>query len=323
MASIIDVSSVASHIPNNVSHICVAISGGADSLCLTLLLHELSIISKRFDLVACFVDHKLRPESSTEILPIIDILRSYGIRHDVLEWHHSIIKGNVQAKARDARYQLLLDYCYRNNIECLSMAHHMMDQWETFFMRLSHGSGLSGLSCMKGISSNGDCIIVRPLLGYTRVDIETTLLYKYNITGQQFVRDPSNDSCKYERVRWRKRYAVMDEYGLSSYSINTTINRLQRANDCLDWITQNICKQIFYDMLKCMHHNAFLQVHPELQSRLLIMIIRKCGYTKHISYCLLDSICQQMRDDAFVATTLCGLIFRKVHHFIAITQEHR
>ena len=71
-----------------------------------------------------------------------------------------------------------LKILYSKKIKIILTGHNLEDQVETFFIRLSRGSGLKGLSAMKNVSNlNNDIKISRPLL-----DIKkelTTKLSKY------------------------------------------------------------------------------------------------------------------------------------------------
>ena len=73
-------------------------------------------------------------------------------------------------------------------------AHNLEDQVETFFIRLSRGSGLAGLSAMKSLNKIGKNVkLFRPFL-----DTKKNFLIKVkkNIFGTYF-KDPSNDDKKY------------------------------------------------------------------------------------------------------------------------------
>ncbi|GHT90811.1 hypothetical protein FACS1894122_02020 [Alphaproteobacteria bacterium] len=67
--------------------ICVAVSGGSDSMSLLVLAHAWA--RKRNFVVSCVtVDHKLRPESASEALFVRDFCQSIGLEHHILEWNH-------------------------------------------------------------------------------------------------------------------------------------------------------------------------------------------------------------------------------------------
>ena len=158
----------------------VAVSGGPDSLCLAyfgkIYLSELE--NKVHFLI---VNHKLRKESDKESLRVKKILEKKGITAKILSWKGKIPKSNIQRKARDMRYSLLSDYCYKKNIKFLMTAHHLDDQIENFFIRLLRGSGLAGLSSMEeNIAYNDNLKIIRPLLDFKKKDLENITLSFFN-----------------------------------------------------------------------------------------------------------------------------------------------
>ena len=301
----------------------VGLSGGADSLCLTMLANEYAT-EHGVNLYACIVDHKLRPESSTEILPTIEILKQNSINYKVFTWEHSAeITGSIEQKARKARYEFLYQYCHETGADVLMTAHHALDQWETFFMRLSRGSALKGLTSIKSVSSFNDILLVRPLLQFSPDDIKETLKQRFNITD--YVKDPSNEQDVYERVRWRKAYNELSEkYGLNIKSINKTIERLNIANDCLDEMVnaylQEFLKGEYIDMSK------YKGLHLALRIRILEKIIYKLSPKgKHlISYFLLQKLADEICKKNFTAANLSGLIFRRDRtKNIKVFTEHR
>ena len=72
----------------------------------------------------------------------------------------------MQSEARKVRYDLLTSFCKKKKkIKVILTAHNFEDQVETFFIRLSRGSGLHGLSSMKEINTiTKKIVLVRPLL---------------------------------------------------------------------------------------------------------------------------------------------------------------
>lgn len=178
--------------------IAVAVSGGADSLALTLLAAEAGCA-----VVALTVDHRLRPESAKEAEYVAKLLKKRGIEHHILTHKQRLPKSNVQAWARDVRYRLMLDFCHQHRIGALMLAHQREDNIENFFLHLERGSGLKGLAGMKPVSEREGVRILRPLLEVPRAELEG-YLKKKRIT---WVDDPSNESDKYRRSELRKALA--------------------------------------------------------------------------------------------------------------------
>ena len=304
-------------IPDEFHNFVVALSGGADSLCLTLLLNKFCQ-NNNYKIAACIVDHKLRPESSSELIPIIKILEDNDIEHKIMVWQHSDITGSIELKARKARYELLLEYCGSRQSNCLCTAHHGLDQWETFFMRLSRGSGLKGLTGIHTITNMQNIKILRPLLKFRPEDIKQTLIEQFGYNN--YVRDSMNYDKKYERVRWRQSYELLSKY-LDIKHINLSITRLQRANDCINEVTKQYFEMLFDGT--CLKLNEFSKLHLELQCRILEMIVRYFNPNKQIiSYDLLERMAQKITSNKTV--NFCSLIFKYSKKNIKIFKEgHR
>ena len=190
----------------------LAVSGGADSLCLAYFaqLYSLEFNNKAHVLI---VDHKLRKESSQEALKVKKILLKKKIYSKILKWKGKIPKSNIQKNARDMRYALLSNYCLKNKVKYLITAHHGDDQIENFFIRLLRGSGLSGLSSMpEKIKYNKNLKILRPFLKFEKRDLKYVTLNYF----KTYIKDPSNKNEKFLRVRIRRYRKNMEKEGLDT-----------------------------------------------------------------------------------------------------------
>lgn len=181
--------------------IAVAVSGGADSLCLMFLVHRWA---ERLGgrAIGLTVDHGLRPESADEAAKVGAWLDARGIFHHVLSWPGAP-GGNLQARARAARYRLLGEWCRDAAVPHLATAHHREDQGETLLLRLARGSGLDGLAGMAAISERDGLRVLRPLLSVPRERLRATLREE----GQPWIEDPSNDDPAFARARIRATLA--------------------------------------------------------------------------------------------------------------------
>ena len=97
------------------------------------------------------IDHGIRKDSSKEAVKVKKLLKKHKISLVVLKNEEKINK-NIQAKAREIRYKLLLNFSKKKRAKYILTAHHSDDQIETFLIRLSRGSGVQGLSSMNTIS---------------------------------------------------------------------------------------------------------------------------------------------------------------------------
>ncbi len=206
--------------------VCVAVSGGGDSMALALLLDRWAR-ARGGRLIALTVDHQLRTDSAVEARQVGDWLSVQGICHHILKWHDPRATSALQENARAARYALMENWCRDNGILHLFLAHNAEDQAETFLMRLDKGSGPDGLSAMSAVTERRHCRLVRPLLSVSGRELRAFL----GDQGQDWVEDPSNQNDRFERIRWRR---MMTEQGLSSDGICRAAERYGQARGVLE-----------------------------------------------------------------------------------------
>ncbi len=173
--------------------ILVAVSGGPDSMA---LLHVLATLRAKLghEVVAHGVDHGLRAEASRELDVAEDFARSLDVpfaRTQVLV----VSGGNLQARARAARYEALRSAAAASSAAVIATAHHRDDRAETVLLRLLRGSGPRGLAVLPPRA--GD--LVRPLLRASRAAIDAHVA-RHAIP---FSTDPSNRDPRFLRVRVR------------------------------------------------------------------------------------------------------------------------
>ena len=187
--------------------IAVAVSGGSDSMALTLLAKEwASVHGGR--VVGLTIDHRLRKGSSGEAQQVADWARNLDIEHHIITWEHeNEPKANIAALARDARYQLLADFCKQKNILHLLLAHQQDDVAEHFLMRALRGSGIAGLAAFPAARSFQGVRLLRPLLSLSKISLQQELI---NV-GQLWVEDPSNHNVNFRRPQVRGGLQLMAE----------------------------------------------------------------------------------------------------------------
>ncbi|ETV75601.1 tRNA(Ile)-lysidine synthetase, variant 2 [Aphanomyces astaci] len=196
--------------------VAIALSGGADSTALLMLLREYVVHPNQ--VLAVTVDHGLRPESADEARHVASFATKYNIPHQIhrLRWDDipgKLPRSQLQIQARLRRYSILGDVCTREGIHGLYVGHHLGDQLETLLFRLGRGSGWSGLAGMPAWSLfpvphptfSRDLHVVRPLLAVNKAQLKATC----NRFGQEWVEDPSNDSEDFDRIRIRKQVRAL------------------------------------------------------------------------------------------------------------------
>ena len=176
---------------NKEDNLLIAISGGADSVCLFLVLYNLGY---KLELAHC--NFNLRgDESKSDEKFVIELANKFNVKihcqsFNTLQYAKKN-KISIQMSARELRYNWFTKLIEKNNLSYIATGHHIDDHVETFFINLIRGCGLKGFL---GIAVQNDKI-VRPLLCVSRVEIEEYL--KNNC--QTFRSDTSNNDTKYIR----------------------------------------------------------------------------------------------------------------------------
>jgi tRNA(Ile)-lysidine synthase len=166
------------HFPAAGAPVTCAVSGGADSLALLALA-----VAAGFEVTAVHVDHQLRPGSGAEASAVAAAAGRFGAAFRSERVDAGGAGGNVEARARRARYAVL-------PVDVLT-GHTADDQAETVLVNLLRGSGLDGLS---GINPRW-----RPLLRLRRAETRALCV----VLGLAAVHDPSNDDVSLRRNRIR------------------------------------------------------------------------------------------------------------------------
>ena len=174
------------------------LSGGADSVCLLLVLSELC---PRYglSLAAVHVNHNLRGEESDRDQHFCEELcRRKNIPLSVFSVDVASYANrtglSTETAARELRYRAFADAAGKDGY--IATAHNLNDNAETVIFNMTRGTGLKGLCGIPPVRDN----IIRPLLGVTRAEIEDYL--KDN--GQDHVTDSTNLTEDYSRNKIRK-----------------------------------------------------------------------------------------------------------------------
>ena len=256
-------------------HLAVAVSGGSDSLCLAILAQEWAN-NRGGKITALIVDHGLRKNSGKECKETQNILKKRKIFSHCFKWKLSKIpKKGVQEKAREFRYNIFEDWCFKKNIVHLLVAHHFEDQKETFFMRLNDNSNIYGLACMPKILFKKKIRILRPLLDLKKKEIIKYLKEK----KVNWIEDPTNVSSKYSRNRLRKILPKLEKKGLTDNKLKKILKRAQKErkkieNKLADWLNKYVdinslgYASINFSSLKLLNKDDFIFIF----SRILNMI---------------------------------------------------
>jgi tRNA(Ile)-lysidine synthase len=249
---------------SSLPRLAIALSGGLDSVVLLdsiCRLHQTQtkkstkLASKGAtspQIFAFHIHHGLQKAADEWLLFCEALAKKYKIGFDfrLLHIDTQSNSGNIEARARTARYEALTELCVYHGIEDLLLAHHQNDQAETVLLQLLRGAGVAGLSSMpesRVLATSAEpassITLWRPLLRLSRDELEA-----YAREHQlKWIEDPSNQSSKYRRNAIRKNILPKLE-GIqagATANIARSADMLAQAQQLLDRLAQQDGKKMY------------------------------------------------------------------------------
>ena len=233
--------------------VLAAVSGGADSVCLLLLLKQLQK-KINFTLEVIHVEHGIRGQESRQDAAFVkDLCRRQGIFMHLYEVDvpsFSKEKGiGAEEAARILRYEAFekeaAKWTSRGRSVKVALAHHADDNAETVLFQMVRGSGLNGLSGMRGERELAEHVmLIRPLLDIRRCEIEAYLGER----NQSYCTDATNFDTEYSRNKVRREIIpLLEQINAQAVShIGQSARMIGEAADYLREQAQNIyecCKE--------------------------------------------------------------------------------
>jgi tRNA(Ile)-lysidine synthase len=216
------------------ARVLVGLSGGSDSVALTLLLRELAAHGEFSLAGVAHLNHQLRPAASgdegfcrafAERIGLPILVETADVRAFAAE------RGlSIEDAARRLRYEFLGRAAAALGAPLVAVGHTQDDQAETFLMKLMRGAGLTGLAGV--YPRRGD--VVRPLLDVSREDLRVFLRDR----GEAWVEDATNDDVANPRNRIRHRVLAELDEALGGSSRPNLARAASLARDDADWLDQ-------------------------------------------------------------------------------------
>ena len=216
--------------------VAVAVSGGPDSMSLIFLVNAF-IKYKKGNLMALIVNHRIRKNSKDEAKYVSTYLKKNNITSQILTVNQVNVRKKSMNEARNNRYNLLTDFCIKNNFLHLFIAHHKDDNLETFLNRKIAGSDFYGLKSMSQFSLYNKVCIIRPLLNFSK----DTLLNYNKKNKVEYVNDPSNSNLDFTRPTIRN---------FLKKSNQKTIKEINKDFESILFYSPNFIQMIFEILLK-------------------------------------------------------------------------
>lgn len=177
-------------------HVGVAVSGGADSVCLLHVLLELAP-QWNLSLSVLHLNHGLRGEESRQDEQFVrELAARLGLKATICAVDVAASPDNLEQAARYARLAFFREQMTSGNMARVATGHTRNDQAETVLFRFLRGSGGAGLAAIRPVTADG---IVRPLLAASRNEVEE-YLRQHGIAWRE---DSTNASLQFARNRIR------------------------------------------------------------------------------------------------------------------------
>jgi tRNA(Ile)-lysidine synthase len=222
----------------------LAVSGGPDSIALMVLAARwANALKKKPELIVATVDHGLRKEAKREAADVAKLARKLGLKHRALKWTGKKPATGLQQAARLARYRLLAGAARKVGATHILTAHTLDDQAETVLIRMSRGSGITGLGAMARVASvpgERDVKLVRPLLDIPKTRLIATL----RAAKTPFATDPSNRDPRFTRARLRGLMPQLAEEGLDARRLSQLAQRLKRADEAVEAVVNEASEML-------------------------------------------------------------------------------
>lgn len=305
--------------------LAVAVSGGPDSMALSLLAARW-VRQRGGQILALTVDHRLRPDSTAEAAAVGASLARHDIPHRILTWTDAPARAS-QDEARRARYDLLDRTCRESGIRDLAVAHHREDQAETVLLRLAKGSGVDGLAGMAAWRPAPWGRLLRPLLDLPKARLEATCAG----FGVVPVDDPSNRRSRYARARLRAAREVLAAEGLTDDRLFVLARRAGQARAALERITAELGdRAVRLDPAgyAAIELPALRQADPEIARRLLDSVTACIGGGAEARFDALERLAVAVQagavqDGALLGRTLGHCRLRAAGDRLLVFRERR
>ena len=296
------------------AHVALAVSGGSDSVAMLHLVYDWVLAQGSKPVITVLsVDHALRASSAEECDQVAEWCRLLDVHHVTLKWQGEKPSTGIQAKARQARYDLMVDWCLANAVSTLLTAHTADDQAETVVMRQARTQSAQSLAGIWPERDWNSVAVLRPLLSLRREELRDYLRHR----GLVWIDDPSNVDHRFERVRIREQ--LNGNVGAAGIAVLAQMQVRDAATEAGDWIEANLVCDVtglLHVPAKPSWGSAFA-----VSDMVLSEVFKLCGVSKMPEAKKRRSLLAWLAGPALGRRTLGGVVFVKRNHEILIARE--
>ena len=279
-------------------------SGGADSTAALLVTFALSR-ECGFSVVAVHFDHGLRAESASEALWCENFCRERGIEFIKINLDVPSNQGGIENAARQARLAAWKNLVLKYNNACVVTGHHANDKRENFFLRFFRGSNISGLTGLRRKSEVGGVKFLRPLLGFTRREIEN---YLRDLGVEVWMTDSSNFDSAMLRNYLRNEILpeICKRIGFADSGMAKSIECIECDADFIEQESERA-----FSSGNCSSRLFWCSLHDALKVRVLRKFLSgRCGGDITVSSAVFEHFCasiEQYSSEPRLIQLGCGI----------------
>lgn len=216
--------------------VIAGVSGGADSVCLFLMLLELRE-KIGFDLIAVHVHHGLRGEAADQDQQFVEALcEQHRIQLEIFRVNLESIakkrKQSLEEAGRMVRREAFDSVCKKYGGNKIALAHHQNDNAETLLWNLSRGTGLDGLGGIRPVNGK----FIRPLLCMNREEIEEYLAKR----KQSYCIDETNAGTDYTRNKLRHLVLPILEEQVNSAAVRHMNETMEQIWELQEYMQEQV-----------------------------------------------------------------------------------
>lgn len=216
--------------------VIAGVSGGADSVCLFLMLLELRE-KIGFDLIAVHVHHGLRGEAADQDQQFVEALcEQHRIPLEIFRVNLESIakkrKQSLEEAGRMVRREAFDSVCKKYGGNKIALAHHQNDNAETLLWNLSRGTGLDGLGGIRPVNGK----FIRPLLCMNREEIEEYLAKR----KQSYCIDETNAGTDYTRNKLRHLVLPILEEQVNSAAVRHMNETMEQIWELQEYMQEQV-----------------------------------------------------------------------------------
>ncbi len=268
--------------------VVVGVSGGADSVCMLLLLQEYrKKIS--FRLLVVHLNHKIRPEAAEDALYVERLCTKMDIPFFLFEENVEELASkeglSVEEAGRKIRYALFQEVLEKEAAEHgkIAVAHHADDCAETMLFHLFRGAGLKGLSSIQPVRGH----VIRPILFLERKEIEAYLKDR----EIPWCHDATNEEDHYTRNKIRHHIVAYAEKEICHGASAHIFSAAQIISEAEEYIARQTAlaieqtvvfssEQAEQGKIACIHTTSFLEQDSFIQKNIVLTCLQELTVTR-------------------------------------------